>query len=134
MTPESNNARAGGTETRLVSPLGGTLVDLQMTADELADLREHADELVTLRLSETASADLALLGSGAYSPLSGFQGRGDYQSVVEHAELSDGTPWTLPITLPAGEHGRSLQEGAVVALRDEQGRLLGALTVNEVYD
>jgi sulfate adenylyltransferase len=134
MTLESREPRVAEKEASLVSPLGGALVDLLMTPDELADLTARADDLSSLRISETASADLALLGSGAYSPLNGFQGRTDYESVVEHAELSDGTAWTLPITLPSGEHGRTLREGAVVALRDADGQLLGALTVTEVYD
>jgi sulfate adenylyltransferase len=120
--------------TSLVSPLGGSLVDLLMTADELADFDARADELIALRISSTVAADVALLGSGAYSPLDGFQGRTDYESVVEHAELSDGTPWTLPITLPAGDSGRTLREGVVVALRDDFNRLIGVLTVDEVYE
>src|ERR1039457_3839882 len=122
MTLESSEPRVAEKEATLVSPLGGALVDLLMTPDELADLSARAEELISLRISETASADLALLGNGAYSPLSGFQGRNDYQRVVEHAQLSDGTPWTLPITLPVGDHARSLQEGAVVAPHDEEGR------------
>jgi sulfate adenylyltransferase len=134
MTLESSEPRVDEKEATLISPLGGALVDLLMTADELADLGARADDLISLRVSETASADLALLGNGAYSPLDGFQGRADYESVVEHASLGDGTPWTLPITLPAGGQARSLQEGAVVALRDDTGHLLGALTVTEIYD
>jgi sulfate adenylyltransferase len=119
---------------QLVVPIGGSLVDLLMTADELADFDARADELISLRISSTAAADVALLGSGAYSPLSGFQRRADYDSVVEHAQLSDGTPWTLPITLPAGDGGRGLHEGAVVALHDDGNRLIGVLTVDEVYE
>src|ERR1700683_3056879 len=134
MTLESSEPRVAEKEATLVSPLGGALVDLLMTSDGIADLGTHTGDLVSRRLSETASADLALLGSGAYSPLNGFQGRNDYESVVEHAALGDGTAWTLPITLPAGDQARALQEGAVVALRDESGHLLGALTVTEIYD
>jgi sulfate adenylyltransferase len=121
-------------ETELVSPLGGTLVDLLMTPDELADFDGRAADLTSLRISSTAAADAALLGSGAYSPLSGFQSRSDYESVVEHAQLGDGTPWTLPITLPTGDDGKNVHEGAVVALRDESNHLIGVLTVDEVFD
>src|ERR1700733_11301653 len=103
MTLESSEPRVAGNEDPLISPLGGALVDLLMTPDEHADFSARADELISLRISETASADLALLGSGAYSPINGFQGSSDYHSVVEHAQLSDGTPWTLPITLPVGD-------------------------------
>ena len=134
MTLESSEPRVAEKEARLISPLGGALVDLLMTPDEHAEFSARADELISLRISETASADLALLGSGAYSPINGFQGQRDYTSVVQHAALGDGTPWTLPITLPAGDGGKSLQEGSVVALRDEGGHLLGALTVTEIFD
>ncbi|HEY8674127.1 MAG TPA: sulfate adenylyltransferase [Candidatus Dormibacteraeota bacterium] len=133
MTLESREARVAEAP-QLVSPFGGSLVDLLMTADELADFDARADELMSLRISSTAAADVALLGSGAYSPLAGFQGRADYDSVVERAQLSGGTPWTLPITLPAGDGGRGLHEGAVVALRDDGNRLVGVLTVDEVYE
>ncbi|MGA7989689.1 MAG: sulfate adenylyltransferase [Candidatus Dormiibacterota bacterium] len=118
----------------LVSPLGGTLVDLLMTTDELADLEGRATELTSLRLSSTATADATLLAGGAYSPLTGFQRRTDYESVVERAELADGTPWTLPITLPLGDQARSIAEGSTVALRDEDNRLIGSLTVEEIFD
>jgi sulfate adenylyltransferase len=134
MALESSEPGVAEPQTQLVSPLGGTLVDLLMTADELADFDARADELSSLRIPSTVAADLTLLGSGAYSPLDGFQGRADYESVVEHAALGDGTPWTLPITLPAGDGGRALGEGAVVALRDDGNRLVGVLTVDEVYD
>ncbi len=133
MTPESRTPRVAD-EAGLITPLGGTLIDLMMTPDELADVAARSDELLALRIPSTAAADLALLGSGAYSPMKGFLGRADYESVVSRAELSDGTPWTLPITLPAGGAGRQAREGAVVALRDEGDRLLGTLIVEEVFE
>lgn len=132
MTSESRAPQAA--ETDLVSPLGGTLVDLLMSAEELADFDARAAQLTSLRISATAAADAALLGNGAYSPLAGFQRRSDYESVVERAELADGTPWTLPITLPVGDQGRDLKAGSVVALRDDDNRLVGVLTVDEVFD
>src|SRR5579862_2639489 len=110
MTLESSEPGVAEKEAGLISPLGGALVDLLMTPDEHADFSARADELIALRISETASADLALLGSGAYSPLNGFQGQSDYTSVVQHAALGDGTPWTLPITLPAGDSAKALRE------------------------
>ncbi len=133
MTPESRTPRVAD-EAGLITPLGGTLIDLMMTPDELADVVARSDELLALRIPSTAAADLALLGSGAYSPMKGFLGRVDYESVVSSAELSDGTPWTLPITLPAGDAGQLPREGAVVALRDESDRVLGAITVEEVFE
>lgn len=44
-------------------------------------------------------ADLELLLSGAYAPLTGFHTRADLASVNRNARLADGTPWAVPITL-----------------------------------
>ncbi|HEY0410330.1 MAG TPA: sulfate adenylyltransferase [Candidatus Dormibacteraeota bacterium] len=119
----------------LVTPLGGRLVDRRLTPDAAADLHRRAATLPGLRLRDAELADLELLGNGAYSPLTGFLGRADYEAVVDGAELGDGTPWTLPITLSAGDlGGGALAEGAELALRDASGRLRGVLTVAEVFD
>ncbi|NUR82968.1 MAG: adenylyl-sulfate kinase, partial [Nonomuraea sp.] len=44
-------------------------------------------------------ADLELLLSGAYQPLTGFLGHDDLHSVRENGTLRDGTPWPAPVTL-----------------------------------
>jgi sulfate adenylyltransferase len=119
----------------LVTPLGGRLVDRRLAPDAAADLRRRAATLPGLRLRDAELADLELLGNGAYSPLTGFLGRADYEAVVDGAALGDGTPWTLPITLSAGDlEVGALAEGAELALRDASGRLRGVLSVTEVFD
>ncbi|RKR90214.1 sulfate adenylyltransferase [Micromonospora pisi] len=44
-------------------------------------------------------ADLELLLSGAYAPLSGFLGRADLAALARRGRLVDGTPWPVPVTL-----------------------------------
>jgi sulfate adenylyltransferase len=116
----------------LVTPLGGSLVDRRVAGVAAVELRHRAAGLASLRLSDAEVADLELLGNGAYSPLTGFLGRADYEAVVAGAELAGGTPWTLPITLRAGDL-EGLAEGDELALRDAGGRLRGVLTVAEVF-
>jgi sulfate adenylyltransferase len=70
-----------------------------------------------------------MLAVGALSPLEGFLGRADYESVVDEMRLAHGTPWALPVCLaveqaPAGDR---------VALADETGGLLAVLDVEDVY-
>ena len=118
----------------LVTPLGETLVDRTVVGAAAVDLRARSESLPALTLSPAASADLELIGCGAYSPLTGFLGRSDYDSVVEHAALADGTPWTLPITLPVDPVlARSLRPGDSLALRDETGAPRGTILVDDVF-
>ncbi|GAA4150821.1 bifunctional sulfate adenylyltransferase/adenylylsulfate kinase [Phytohabitans flavus] len=44
-------------------------------------------------------ADLELLLSGAYTPLSGFLSRADLAGLARRGRLADGTPWPVPVTL-----------------------------------
>ena len=119
----------------LVTPLGGRLVDRTVDGEPAAELVAQAECLPALALSSAAAADLDLIGCGAYSPLIGFLNRADYESVVTHAELANGTPWTIPITLPVEPIvARSLRTGDTLGLRDEHGTLRGTVTVEEVFD
>lgn len=128
-----NEPRAPTTVT-LIEPLGGTLVQRRVDGAALDDLVARAQCMPALTLSTGAVSDLDLLGTGAFSPLTGFLTERDYQAVVEHAALADGSPWTLPITLPIESTlARSLSAGDEIALRDEAGSLRGAITVADVY-
>jgi sulfate adenylyltransferase len=112
-----------GTETRLIAPHGGELVD--RTGERPDDL----DSLETLTLSSRELSDLDMLASGALSPLQGFMGREDYESVLESMRLPSGLPWALPVCLAAV----LAPKGDRVALADEEGRTYGVLDVEEVY-
>jgi len=119
--------------TALVAPLGGTLVDRRITADEAAELAARAKGLPQVPLSSREAADLDLLAVGAYSPLAGFMTRAEYDGVVDSATLPGGEVWTLPVTLPLPDP--SVARGAAeLALVDEAGRLRGVLQLQEVFE
>ena len=112
------------TTDRLIAPHGGTLVDRTGDApDDLGSL-----EVVILTAREVS--DLDMLASGALSPLEGFMGRADYESVVDSLHLVSGLPWALPVCLAVDE----APSGDRVALADESGRKLAVLEVAEVYE
>ncbi len=118
-------------------PHGGTLVRRQLPDDQAAEAAGRALELRTLPLDERAAADLEMMASGALSPLTGFLGREDYESVLESLHLGKtygGLIWSLPIVLPADpEVARQLRDGEEVALGLPGGPLLATLTVEEVW-
>ena len=110
----------------LPAPLGGTLVSRVR-----AVLPGELNGLSTLELSERAFADLEMIASGAYSPLSGFLGQADYLSVLERMRLTDGTPWSIPITLMVSREEARSARGTVVLTR--HGQPAGLIEVSEQY-
>ena len=110
----------------LPAPLGGTLIDRVRPA-----LPGELSGLPTLELSERAAADLEMIATGAYSPLSGFLNRADYESVVERLRLADGTPWSIPITLMVSREEARQARGTVVLTR--HGQPAGLIEVSEQY-
>jgi sulfate adenylyltransferase len=65
--------------------------------------------------------DLELLLSGGFSPLRGFLGRADYESVCARMRLADGTLWPIPVTLDVTEEmAAKLAPGGSSALRDRR--------------
>lgn len=79
-------------------------------------------------------SDLELLGTGAFHPLRGFLTRRDYESVLESMHLSTGEAWPLPVTLAVSrEEADRLTEGEEATLRDEAGRAVGRLRVEDRF-
>ncbi|MCG8459859.1 MAG: hypothetical protein MI919_26565, partial [Holophagales bacterium] len=83
----------------LIRPYGDELVDLRLPRHELDAATAEAAHLPGLQLTDRAVCDLALLAAGGFSPLRGFLGREDYESVLGRSRLADGTLWPIPITL-----------------------------------
>jgi sulfate adenylyltransferase len=112
------------TVEHLISPHGGTLVD------RTGDRPDGVDTLDLLTLTSREVSDLDMLASGALSPLEGFMGREDYEAVVGGMRLTSGLPWALPVCLAVDE----APQGDVVALANEEGRLLATLEVQEIFE
>jgi sulfate adenylyltransferase len=110
-------------------PHGGVLVDRRLEVEEVA---VAAGGVASLVVTPAEAADLRALATGAYSPLTGFMGAKQHQSVVESMRLPDGLLWPIPVCLGLPD-GLRIQGGRL-ALRDPEGRLLGVVEVEEVFD
>jgi len=118
---------------KLISPYGGKLVDLLVSAEELPNLKAHASQLPSLRISERSVCDLEMLAMGAFSPLESFMGQEDYRRVLAEMRLTDGSIFSIPITLPVdpAPHIRLDQE---IVLCDARNELLALMTIEEIYE
>jgi len=119
--------------SRLIAPVGGTLVDLMVPEIGRAELRARANRLPSLQVSERALYDLELLATGGFSPLDRFMRRADVERVLEDMRLADGQLFPMPVMLPV-ERSAAVRLDHDVALRDARNELLGILTIEEAYD
>jgi len=118
----------------LITPHGGTLVNLLIGGDRAAEIRELSREWPSIDLDRRQLCDLELLLNGGLSPLDGFMGSAEFDAVCTASRLPDGTFWPLPVTLDIDEAtAGGLTVGEPVALRDGEGVMLAAMTVEEVF-
>ena len=121
------------TNSILVFPFGGKLVDLVISGDESDKLRESASHLPSIQLTERAACDLELLAVGGFSPLDRFMSQADFQSVLDTMRIADGTLFPIPITLPVDNLDQVALDKSI-ALRDSKYNLLAVMDVEEIYE
>ncbi len=120
--------------TNLASPHGGELVSLLVETERAERLREQSLEFKSWTLNRRQLCDLECLMNGAFSPLTGYMGRRDYDSVVDGTRLADGTAWPIPVVLDVhGPLADDVQPGDRIALRDGEGFMLAMLTVTDAW-
>jgi sulfate adenylyltransferase len=113
---------------------GGELIDLKAPASERATLAARAAKLPAVTLNARDLADLEMLASGAFSPLTGFMGEADYIRSRDEMRLASGVPWSIPITLGVDEAtAKALKTGTEIALASEDGKRLAILKLAEIY-
>ncbi len=88
-------------------------------------------QALSLTLSARQTADFELLGNGGFAPLNGLLGSDDWRTVVDEMRLAGGGIWSIPVVLATSVDA---SEGDVIELAAANGKSLGRLTVEEVFD
>lgn len=118
-----------------IVPHGGNLVNRVRVGTEWEKELAIARLYKTVYLDDPTASDLELIGIGAFSPLTGFMGREDYESVLQNLKLQNGCIWSLPITLAVTrEQAETIRIGETVALTGENEVIYGVLEVTEKYE
>ena len=99
------------------------------SGDELAELRAQARRLPQLQVGQRELSDIFMLGAGALSPLDGFLGREDYESVVAQGRLAGGAPFTIPIVLRTDEVPAADRVGLFIG-----DKPVGILEIADAYE
>lgn len=118
-----------------ILPHGGTLIQRLVLEERRNDLLNIANQLPQIPVNTWTISDLDLIAVGAFSPLEGFMNEGDYQSVLNSLRLSNGTVWSIPITLAVDEKiAEQLSIGDQAALvGDRDGVIYGVIKVESIY-
>ncbi len=125
--PGTNQHQAG-----LIEPHGGKLVCRVASGARRDELIAEAAKLPRVDLTAKQSCDVEMIGTGAFSPLTGFMGKADFDSVVSDMKLANGNIWPIPITLSINK-ADAPKVGARIALHAPNGTLQAVMTVEEVY-
>jgi sulfate adenylyltransferase len=101
-----------------------------VTAEAATGLAAGSAGLPSWTLDENQLADLEMLLSGAFAPLTGFMTAADVSSVSESGTLADGTTWPVPVTLDVPEDAVPPAHQRLV-LNDPEGVPLAVLDISE---
>jgi sulfate adenylyltransferase len=129
----TGNSKDAALPLELIRPHGGKLVQLLAGPEVRSELMKESAGLTSVQISASSAAQLAMLASGAFSPLDRFVGSREYEGIAETMRLTTGELCPVPVTLPAGD-ARHVDPGSRLALRDPQNRLLAIMTLEEVFE
>ncbi len=118
----------------MIKAHGGRLVNRFAGPEQRRLWQDRLAELPGVTMNRRETSDLEMLATGALSPLEGFMGREDYDSVCARGRLANDLPWTIPITLSATDaEAAAISIGDAVALRGPTGTVHGVIEVTDKF-
>ena len=115
-----------------LSPHGGILIERVASQEEAARL---VDGLPRLAVREQIARECVNIAYGFFSPLDGFMGQADVDSVVRNMTLASGYVWSIPIVLDvSGDELTAIGVGiGDSVLLTNQDQPLAVLKVEEIF-
>ena len=122
------------TVSSLIAPHGGALINRVAEDAVRKDALASAAALPVVTLTAVQRSDVLCIATGVFSPLVGFAGKADYESIVERMRLADGAVWSIPVTLAvSADQARQCREGQTIALADADGTPIATMEVTEQF-
>jgi sulfate adenylyltransferase len=111
---------------RIPRPHGGKLINKFTT-------RKNTDGLFSIEVTNDLRNDIENIADGTFSPLEGFMGQDDFESVVKSGHLRNGLAWTIPIIWDVNEKTAVEIKDSREAILKNNGNHFAILNVEEVY-
>ena len=113
-------------ENNSIKAHGGVLVNRITKVDSTG--------LFSITISEDLANDVENIADGIFSPLEGFLGQQDFESVVSRGRLANDLAWTIPIVLDVDEETASkMKEAGDVLLKNPDDVGVAVLHVDETF-
>ena len=113
-------------ENDSIKPHGGVLVNRITNVDPTG--------LFSITISEDLANDVENIADGIFSPLEGFLGQQDFESVISRGRLANDLAWTIPIVLDVDEEtANKMKDAGDVLLQNPDGIGIAVLHVDEVF-
>ena len=113
---------------------GGELKPLLLESAELDAAKSGAANLKRVDVTSREACDLFMMGIGAFTPLTGFMTKADWQDVCDSCTLASGTFWPIPITCSVGDSDGVSVGDELALYNDEFGGLIATMQVEEKYE
>jgi sulfate adenylyltransferase len=107
-------------------PHGGKLINKFTT-------KKNVDGLFSIEIPTDLRNDIENIADGTFSPLEGFMGQEDFESVIESGYLKNGPAWTIPIVLDVDDTiAAEIKDSREVVLKNNNDHF-AILNFEEVY-
>lgn len=89
--------------------------------------------MFSIEIDDNLRNDVENIGDGIFSPLEGFIGKDDFESILKSGRLKNGLPWTIPIVLDVDEStAKKIQDYREISLKNN-GDHFATLYFDEFY-
>ena len=108
-----------------ITPHGGRLVSRFS--------KSNLEDMSSIEVSGDLRNDIENIADGVFSPLEGFVGQDDFDSIVMKGRLKSGLAWTVQIILDVDEQTAAMAKKAGQVALAASGERFASLSVQEVY-
>lgn len=122
-------ASTSSSQTGVIAPYGGTLVDLMVAEAERAAVK--ATVTTSIECSDRNACDVELLVVGWFSPERGFMHQADYDAVVAAHRTTSGYLFGLPIVMDTDREDIAVGDKVLLTYK---GQNLAVLTVEDKWE
>ena len=118
----------------MIKPHGGKLIERTLDSARKKEALEQSKGWPKIKLNAESISDVENIAYGVYSPLEGFLGEKEFQSVLQSSRLPNDLPWTIPIVLDASaDEAKGFKPGQDILLTDEAGTAVAVFHLQEKF-